>query len=157
MVESGSISVAGHGTRAGNRAQIVLDIDIPENCHIEAHEPAEPFLIPTVIEVHDLHEVEIAYPRPHRKEIIPGAELLVYDTRIRQPDPGRDSWPAHEPSSHDRGPHPLPAVRRRGVSSAPHGHLERTAAVVPALASSRQFQELSVYGRASDAVHRESL
>jgi hypothetical protein len=73
----------------------VLEIDIPENCHIEAHEPAEPFLIPTVIEVHDLHDVEIVYPRPHRKEIIPGAELLVYDNRIRVEIRGRLMNRAH--------------------------------------------------------------
>jgi hypothetical protein len=95
MVESGSISVTGHGTRARNRARIVLDIDIPENCHIEAHEPAEPFLIPTVIEVDDLHEVEIVYPRPRRKEIIPGAELLVYDDRIQVEVRGRLPERAH--------------------------------------------------------------
>jgi dihydrofolate reductase len=54
MVESGSISVTGHGARVGNRARIVLDIDIPENCHIEAHEPAEPFHV--VAEVTELKD-----------------------------------------------------------------------------------------------------
>jgi hypothetical protein len=95
MVESGYISVTGHGTQSGNRAKIVLDIDIPENCHIEAHEPTEPFLIPTVVEVDDLHEVEIDYPRARRKEIIPGAELLVYDDRIQVEVRGRLMDGAH--------------------------------------------------------------
>ncbi len=90
MFEVGSISVTGHGTLAGNRAKIVLDIDIPENSHIEAHEPGEPFLIPTVVEVDDLHDVEVDYPPPRRKEIgIPGAELLVYDDHIQVEVRGR--------------------------------------------------------------------
>jgi hypothetical protein len=83
MGEIGSISVTSHGTRTGDRAKIVLEIDIPENSHIEAHEPAEPFLIPTVVEVDGLHDVEIDYPRPRRKELVPGTELLVYNDRIQ--------------------------------------------------------------------------
>lgn len=90
MGDLGFISVTGFGTRAGSRATIVLDIEIPQNSHIEAHEPAEPFLIPTVVEVDGLHEVEIDYPRPRQKDIgIPGAELLVYDDLIRVEVRGR--------------------------------------------------------------------
>jgi hypothetical protein len=89
MVEIGYISVTGRGTRSGDRARIVLNIDIPENCHIEAHEPTEPFLIPTVVEVDDMQEVEIDYPRPRRKEILPGSDLLVYDDSIQVEVRGR--------------------------------------------------------------------
>jgi hypothetical protein len=32
---------------SGKRARLLVEIEIPEGCHIEAHEPAEPFLVPT--------------------------------------------------------------------------------------------------------------
>jgi hypothetical protein len=96
MADMGSISVTGLGTRAGYRATIVLYIDIPANTHIEAHEPPEPTLIPTVVEVEGLHDVEIDYPPPRRKDIgIPGAELLVYDDRIRVEVRGRLAGEEH--------------------------------------------------------------
>lgn len=96
MADMGFISVTGLGTRAGYRASIVLDIDIPTNTHIEAHKPAEPTLIPTVVEVEGLHDVEIDYPTPRRKDIgIPGAELLVYDDRIQIEVRGRLAGEEH--------------------------------------------------------------
>jgi DsbC/DsbD-like thiol-disulfide interchange protein len=35
----------------GERGQIVLTIDVPEGCHIQSHVPAEPFLIPTTLDL----------------------------------------------------------------------------------------------------------
>lgn len=32
---------------AGQRGRLVVEVEIPEGCHIEAHAPAEPFLVPT--------------------------------------------------------------------------------------------------------------
>lgn len=39
----------------GQRGKLVVDVTIPDDCHIEAHEPIEPFLVPTKL---DLDPVE---------------------------------------------------------------------------------------------------
>jgi len=35
----------------GERGWIVVTIDVPDGCHIQSHEPAEPFLIPTTLDL----------------------------------------------------------------------------------------------------------
>lgn len=53
----------------GDRAHIVLHVEIPDNVHIEPHLPADPFLIPTVVTVNGLEDVEIVYPDPVLKDL----------------------------------------------------------------------------------------
>jgi hypothetical protein len=36
---------------AGERGRIVVTIDVPDGCHIQSHQPAEPFLIPTTLDL----------------------------------------------------------------------------------------------------------
>jgi DsbC/DsbD-like thiol-disulfide interchange protein len=35
----------------GQRGRIVVTIDVPDGCHIQSHQPAEPFLIPTTLDL----------------------------------------------------------------------------------------------------------
>ncbi|GAB4325352.1 MAG: hypothetical protein Kow0010_07760 [Dehalococcoidia bacterium] len=53
--------------RPGTTGCLVVEAAIPEGGHIEAHEPPEPFLIPTVLEVAGDDAVAVGpvhYPRP---------------------------------------------------------------------------------------------
>ncbi|MGH2694398.1 MAG: protein-disulfide reductase DsbD domain-containing protein [Actinomycetota bacterium] len=83
MTDLGTVTVRPAARVRNGVAEILLRVEIPDNVHIEAHEPPEPFLIPTVAEVDGLTDVEAEYPTPRCKDIgLPGAELLVYDGRI---------------------------------------------------------------------------
>lgn len=55
--------------RHGDQVHIVLTLALPEGTHIEPHEPDDPFMIPTVLTVHGLDEVEVKYPTPVRKDL----------------------------------------------------------------------------------------
>ncbi len=50
---------------AGERGRLVVEVTIPEGCHVESHGPSEPFLVPTelLLEVDDGVQVgPVAYP-----------------------------------------------------------------------------------------------
>jgi Thiol:disulfide interchange protein DsbD, N-terminal len=77
--ELGTVSIDASARREGSSVNLTLRVDIPDNTHIEAHEPPEPFLIPTVLEIEDLSDVSVDYPSAEATDIgVPGAELLVY-------------------------------------------------------------------------------
>jgi hypothetical protein len=46
----------------GQRGRIVLTIDVPEGCHVQSHTPAEPFLIPTTVELGPSDDVALGAP-----------------------------------------------------------------------------------------------
>jgi uncharacterized protein len=50
-------------------ATIVLTVDVPDGAHIEPHQPADPFLIPTVVTVGGLDDVTVDYPAPVEKDL----------------------------------------------------------------------------------------
>jgi hypothetical protein len=94
MTDVGTVTVRSVARMRDGLAEVVLGVDIPSNVHIEANEPPEPFLIPTVAEVDGLADVEAEYPPPRRKDIgLPGAALLVYDGRIEILLRGRPTAP----------------------------------------------------------------
>lgn len=67
----------------GDRARIVLTVDIPDNTHIEPHEPDDPFLIPTVVTVQGLDDVVVDYPTPVSKDLgWHDATLTVLEGRV---------------------------------------------------------------------------
>lgn len=37
--------------RPGERGRLVIEVTVPEGCHVESHDPSEPWLIPTVLGV----------------------------------------------------------------------------------------------------------
>jgi hypothetical protein len=94
MSEPGTIPLDAVGRRRGPRAEVILTARIPPGTHIEAHEPPEPFLIPTVVEVEELEGATVDYPEPVPKEFeFSDVVLSVYEGAPRfvvrgEPAPG---------------------------------------------------------------------
>lgn len=51
------------------QVRIVLQVEVPTGVHIEPHDTADPFLIPTVVTVNGLDDAEVAYPDPVAKDL----------------------------------------------------------------------------------------
>ena len=70
----------------GAPARLTITLDVPDGCHIQAHAPRDPFLIPTVLEIDAVGDVNVGppvYPAPvvERFEWTP-VELDVYRGRV---------------------------------------------------------------------------
>ena len=55
---------------AGDEARIVVTIPVPEGCHVQAHRPSEPFLIPTELTLEPREGISIGgitYPAEETK------------------------------------------------------------------------------------------
>ena len=49
----------------GEQGTLVVEISVPRGCHVESHEPSEPFLIPTTLELRGaegVHVGPVSYP-----------------------------------------------------------------------------------------------
>jgi hypothetical protein len=59
---------------------VVLTAKIPDGTHIESHQPPEPSLIPTMVEVDGIDQATVEYPAPVRKDLgfASAIELWVY-------------------------------------------------------------------------------
>lgn len=73
--------------RPGERGTLVVQVGIPPGCHIEAHEPSEPFLVPTELDLDPVEGVTLGpvrYPpaKPKRSDWSP-AVLRVYEGSVR--------------------------------------------------------------------------
>jgi hypothetical protein len=80
MSDPGAISVDAVGHRRGGKAEVVLTARIPQGTHIEPHQPSEPFLIPTVVEVEGIEAASVDYPEPVAKDLgIADVVLTVYE------------------------------------------------------------------------------
>jgi len=94
MSAPGAITLDGVARRSGRSAEVTLTAQIPSGTHIEPHSPAEPNLIPTVVEVEGLEDPTVDYPEPVRKELgFSDMALSVYEGTVRflvrgQPPPG---------------------------------------------------------------------
>lgn len=83
MTRHHALEVRAHARRDGDRVALALTVDLPDGVHIEPHEPADPYLIPTVVTVDGLDDVEVAYPEPTVKDLgWAGATLTVLQGRI---------------------------------------------------------------------------
>jgi hypothetical protein len=88
----------------GGDGRVIAEVAIPRGGHIEAHEPSEPFLIPTVLRVTspghlDVGPVEYPPPRERRLSWNP-SPLLIYEGTIRIEAPiriGREAAPGPLP------------------------------------------------------------
>lgn len=90
MADPGTIDVEASARRDAGRVELTLRLHIPEGTHIEAHEPPEPFLVPTVAEFADLEVTSVGYPDPVEKDLgLPGPPLLVYEGRVSITAEGR--------------------------------------------------------------------
>jgi hypothetical protein len=94
MSDPGTVLLDAVGRRRGHTAEVTLTARIPPGTHIESHEPPEPFLIPTVVEVEDFEGAAVDYPEPVPKEFgLSDVVLSVYEGTPRfvvrgEPAPG---------------------------------------------------------------------
>lgn len=83
MSEPGALVLEPTAGRNGGAVEVRLTARIPDGTHIESHEPAEPFLIPTVLDVENLRDATVAYPPPIEKDVgIPGVRLSVFEGTV---------------------------------------------------------------------------
>lgn len=71
----------------GQRGKLVVEVEIPDDCHIEAHEPSEPFLVPTELSLDPVEGVAIGPvrypPAEERRFDWSPVVLCVYRGTIR--------------------------------------------------------------------------
>lgn len=91
MRDSGTIRIEASARRtSAEKVEVKLKLHIPDRAHIEAHEPVEPWLIPTVVNFDDLEVASVSYPEPARKNIgLPSDPMLVYQGRVTITAEGR--------------------------------------------------------------------
>ena len=61
------------GPRPGDVGRLVVEVTIPDGCHIESHEPGDPFLVPTVLELDAIDGVAIGAVQ------YPADEIVTFD------------------------------------------------------------------------------
>jgi DsbC/DsbD-like thiol-disulfide interchange protein len=73
--------------RPGARATLVVEAEVPAGCHIEVHEPSEPFLVPTELSPDPIEGVTtgpVRYPpAKHKRFDWSPAVLRVYEGSVR--------------------------------------------------------------------------
>jgi hypothetical protein len=69
MSEREAFGVRTDASLVGDKVEIALTVDLPIGVHIEPNQPAEPYLIPTVLAVEELRDVTVEYPPPVIKEL----------------------------------------------------------------------------------------
>lgn len=69
MDDLATLAVTPVADAADEHVRIVLEVDVPAGAHIEPHKPTDPFLIPTVVTVNGLDDVEVTYPDPVAKDL----------------------------------------------------------------------------------------
>lgn len=84
MREGETLMVRTEADRTGDDIRVILTVELPEGVHIEPHEPVEPNLIPTVLEVVGLTNVTVEYPQPVVKDLgWRGLTLTVLQGSVR--------------------------------------------------------------------------
>jgi len=69
MSEREAFVVRTQAEMSGDTIEVTLTVDLPQGVHIEPHQPPEPYLIPTVLDVEGLQEVTVEYPAPVVKDL----------------------------------------------------------------------------------------
>ncbi len=64
-----ALTIRTEAEQSGDLVRLTFTVDLPGGVHIEPHEPTEPFLIPTVLDVDGLSDVTIDYPAPTVKDL----------------------------------------------------------------------------------------
>jgi hypothetical protein len=83
MSEREAFVVRTDATLVGDKVELVLTVDLPTGVHIEPNQPAEPYLIPTVLAVEEVRDVTVEYPPPVIKELgWNGVTLSVLEGRL---------------------------------------------------------------------------
>lgn len=100
MREHEAFIVRTDADRADDDVRVILTVDLPKGVHIEPHVPAEPNLIPTILDVAGLTDVAVEYPEPVVKDLDwRGLSLTVLEGSVRfgvsgRSHPGRDHMTA---------------------------------------------------------------
>jgi hypothetical protein len=73
--------------RPGERGVLVVEAEIPPGCHIEAHEPSEPFLVPAELNLEPVEGATIGpvrYPATEDKQFVwsPAVQLIEVELDI---------------------------------------------------------------------------
>lgn len=83
MAEPGIIDVEARAYGNAGKVELTLDLYIPEGTHLEAHEPPDPFLIPTEVDFDGLEVIAVSYPEPTEKDLgLGGPALQVYEGTV---------------------------------------------------------------------------
>ena len=69
MSEREAFVVRTDAVPLGDAVRLTLTVELPPRTHIEPHRPAEPFLVPTMLFVDDLDDVNVDYPEPVVREL----------------------------------------------------------------------------------------
>lgn len=69
MPERDVFHVRTAAERSGDDVRLAVTVTLPDGVHIEPHRPADPYLIPTVLDVEGLEDVSIEYPSPVVKDL----------------------------------------------------------------------------------------
>ncbi len=70
--------------RHDDHARVTLTVDLPDGVHIEPHQPPEPYLIPTVVDVDGTIDVTVEYPEPVVKDLgWQDARLIVLEGTVQ--------------------------------------------------------------------------
>ena len=69
MSDHQALTIHTEAEKSDDLVRLTLTIDLPPGVHIEPHQPPEPYLIPTVLEVDGLSDVTVDYPTPTVKDL----------------------------------------------------------------------------------------
>lgn len=69
MSEREALVVRTEARRSGDDVRLTLTVDLPSGVHIEPDQPADPYLVPTVLEVEGLTDAIIDYPTPITRDL----------------------------------------------------------------------------------------
>lgn len=64
-----ALTIRAEAEQSGDLVRLTLTVDLPTGVHIEPHQPTEPYLIPTVLDVEGLSDVTVDYPVPTVKDL----------------------------------------------------------------------------------------
>lgn len=69
MSERDAFVVRTEAVLSGDTVEVQLTVDLPPSVHIEPHQPVDPYLIPTVLEVEGVDDATVDYPEPAVKDL----------------------------------------------------------------------------------------
>lgn len=69
MSRQEALTIRTESEQTGDLVQLTLTVDLPPGVHIEPHQPTDPYLIPTVLDVDGLSDVTVQYPPPTIKAL----------------------------------------------------------------------------------------
>lgn len=69
MSERDAFVVRTQAELSEDMIEVIVTLDLPPGVHLEPNQPAEPYLIPTVLDIEDLEDVTVVYPSPVIKDL----------------------------------------------------------------------------------------